>query len=76
MLELSYWNAHFAAHEATPVFVTTTDFYDEEQGAFRSPKLMERARVLGLTVLTADFSRSERLVAHLARALGEAAPRD
>ena len=76
MLELSYWNAHFAAREAVPVFVTTTDFYDEEAGAFRSPKLMERARVLGLTVLTADFSRSERLFTRLGKALGEATPPD
>uniref|UniRef100_UPI003BA94776 hypothetical protein n=1 Tax=Stappia sp. TaxID=1870903 RepID=UPI003BA94776 len=76
MLELSYWNAHFAAREALPVFVTTTDFFDEEAGVFRSPKLMERARVLGLTVLTADFSLSERLFARLRRALGDAAPPD
>ena len=56
LLELSYWNAHFFQNKACPIFVTTTDFFDEDRGIFRSAKLMERARALGLQVITADFS--------------------
>lgn len=74
MLELSYWNAHFAGGAAVPVFVTTTDFYDEEEGSFRSPRLVERARVLGLTVLPADFSTTERLARRLRHVLEDADP--
>jgi len=71
MLELSYWNAHFGARAALPVFVTTTDFYDEDARAFRSPRLMERARVLGLHVLTADFSTYAAFADKLAAILAD-----
>lgn len=75
LLELSYWNAHFAGDAALPVFLTTTDFYDENRRAFRSPRLMERARVLGIEVLTADFSTLRRLQARLDAILArDAAP--
>jgi hypothetical protein len=73
MLELSYWNTHFGNRAATPIFVTTTDFYDEEAGEFRSPKLMERARILGLNVLTADFSTAAHLTRRLRDVLRAAA---
>ena len=53
--ELSYWNAHFASGEGLPVFVTTADFYDEKLRSFRSPRLVERANVMGIKVLPADF---------------------
>ena len=65
LLELSYWNTHFADGNGVPVFLTTADFFDEGRGAFRSPKLVERADVLGISVLPVDFGSFDRVVARL-----------
>lgn len=41
--------------EKTGIGVTTADFYDEKLRSFRSPRLVERANVMGIKVLPADF---------------------
>ncbi|PLX36354.1 MAG: hypothetical protein C0606_16845 [Hyphomicrobiales bacterium] len=73
LLELSYWNAHFADRAAVPVFFTTADFYDEERQRFRSPKLVERAKVLDLAIVPVDFGSFGAVVAHLKRVLAHTA---
>lgn len=65
MLELSYWNAHFAQGAGVPVLVTTSDFYDERSRSFRSPKLVERARVLGIFIVSADYGSFDRLTGRM-----------
>ena len=69
LLELSYWNAHFGRGEALPILVTTADFYNEAERRFRSPKLVERARVLELAVISADFSNWQAFQARLSSLL-------
>lgn len=65
LLELSYWNAHFGGDNGIPIFVTTADFYDEAHQSFRSSKLVERANVLGIKVMPADFGNYESFVLRL-----------
>lgn len=65
LLELSYWNAHFGGDNGIPIFVTTADFYDEARQSFRSSKLVERANVLGIKVMPADFGNYESFVLRL-----------
>jgi hypothetical protein len=65
MKELAYWNLHFAKGTAIPIFVTTADFYDEDRRRFRSPKLMEQARVLNLNVVPADYGSWTRFTNRL-----------
>lgn len=65
MLELAYWNDHFGKGEALAILATTADFYDETARRFRSPKLVERARVMDLAVLPADLGSHERCLARL-----------
>lgn len=62
LLELSYWNAHFGGDNGIPIFVTTADFYDERSQTFRSSKLVERANILGIKVMPADFGNYESFV--------------
>jgi hypothetical protein len=63
--ELAYWNAHFGRGRAIAIFVTTSDFYDESRRRFRSPKLIERARVLNLNTVSADYGTWPRFVGRL-----------
>lgn len=69
MMELAYWNDHFGQGRALAILATTADFYDEEARRFRSPKLVERARVMDLVVLPADLGSSERCLDQLRKRL-------
>ncbi|WP_321337193.1 Card1-like endonuclease domain-containing protein [Breoghania sp.] len=69
LLELSYWNAHFGDGKALPILVTTADFYDETARRFRSPRLVERARVMDLAIIPADFGNWRSFQTHLTKLL-------
>lgn len=71
LMELSYWKDHFGKGEALAILATTADFYDEAQRRFRSPKLVERARVMDLAVLPADLGSHDRCLAHLRQLLDQ-----
>ena len=60
--ELSYWNMHFGGGNAICIFMTTADFYDEVTQTFRSAKLVERASVMNIHVISADFESYDQVL--------------
>ena len=72
VLEARYWAEHFGQPDTLAALVTTADFYDESEGAFRDPALAERAKVLDVAVISADVGSLRGLsasIAHLLRQL-------
>lgn len=63
LLEVGYWEEHFAAGEGRALLLVTTDLVDEAIGAVRVPTLFARAAVLDIELVGLDHDRFDALVA-------------